>query len=131
MVPLRIILILILAAISSPALAGIANCTVEIEDVAFEVKSKSTSKQTLEFTFQFSPGGEAQRKHFELAGGKYLCTLAFFDLDTGTSLSCERTDDSGYTYFQSDRSGIKEHSARNNLVFRDRDSHFVLNGVCK
>jgi hypothetical protein len=128
---LRMIFILILAALSSPAMADFANCTIEIEDVALEAQTKASSKQTLEFSFSFSIGGKAQRKHFNLAGGKYLCTLAFFDLDSGTSLSCERTDDSGHTYFQSDRSGIKERSARNNLVFRDRASHFVLDASCK
>lgn len=127
----RNFLIPILAALSSSALAGVANCTIEIEDVASEVQSKTRSTQMVEFAFDFSPGGDAQRKNFDLAGGTYLCSLAFFDLDSGTSLSCERTDDSGHTYFQSDRSGIKEHSGRNNLVFRDRSSHFVLNAACK
>lgn len=118
-------------AFSSNALADIANCTIEIENVTAEVQSKTAAKQIVELAFEFSSGEEAQREHFDLSGGQYLCTLAFFHLDSGTSLSCERKDDFGHTYVQSDRSGIREHSARNNLIFRDGASHFVLDATCK
>ena len=119
---------------AAPALgasADTANCTVEIEDVTAEVQSKAAAKQIVQFAFELTPESKAQRKYFQLSDGLYLCTLAFFDLDSGTSLSCERKDDHGDTYVQSDRSGISEHAARNNLIFRDGSSHFVLNARCE
>lgn len=127
----RICLVLLFVVFSPRVFADTARCKVKIENVTSEVQSKTAAKQIIEFTFEFSPGANAQRKHFELPDGQYRCTLAFFDLDSGTSLSCERKGDLGHTYVQSDRSGIREHSARNNLIFRDRASHFVLDATCK
>ncbi len=120
-----------LTVLSSSAFAETARCKIEIENVAAEVQSKSAATQIVDFAFEFTPGAGAQRKHFDLPGGQYSCTLAFFDLDSGTSLSCEKKKDSGHTYVQSDRSDIKEHASRNNLVFRDGVSHFVLDATCK
>jgi hypothetical protein len=120
--------------IAVPALsasADTANCSVEIEDVTAAVQSKAAVKQIVQFAFKLPPESVAQQKHFQLSDGLYSCTLAFFDLDSGTSLSCERKDDQGHTYVQSDRSGISEHAARNNLIFRDGNSHFVLNAGCE
>ena len=131
MVSFRLYWLPLVAVLTSNALADTANCTIEIENVTAEVQSKTAAKQIIEFAFEFSPGTGAQRKHFDPPGGQYLCTLAFFDLNTGTSLSCERKDDSGHTYVQSDRSGIRERSAKNNLVFRDGASHIVLDATCK
>jgi len=121
----------VIAALSSSVLADTANCTVEIENVTAEVQSKTAAKEIVEFAFEFSPGGAAQRKYFNLPGGRYLCTLAFFNLDSGTSLSCEKKADLGDTYVQSDRTNIEEHSAKNNLVFRNGADHFVLNATCR
>ena len=120
-----------LAVLTSSAFADSARCKIEIENVTAETQSKSAAKQIIDFAFEFTPGAGAQRKHFDLPGGQYLCALAFFDLDSGTSLSCEKKKDSGHTYVQSDRSGIREHTARNNLIFRDGSSHFVLDATCK
>lgn len=131
MVSFRIFWIPLAAALSTSAFADTTRCKVEIENVTAEVQSKGAAKQIVEFAFEFTQGAGAQRKHFDLPGGQYLCTLAFFDLDSGTSLSCEKKKDSGHTYVQSDRSGIREHSARNNLVFGDGASHFVLDATCK
>jgi len=131
MVSFRIFWLPLAIVISSSAFADTARCTIEIEDVTAEVQSKSAAKQIVEFAFELTPGAEAQRKHFDLPDKQYLCTLAFFDLNSGTSLSCERKKGFGHTYVQSDRSGIREHFARNNLVFRDGASHFVLDATCK
>lgn len=128
---IRILLLTALLVSANLTFADTARCKVEIENVTAEVQSKSAAKQIVEFSFEFTPVAGAQRKHFDLPGGRYLCTLAFFDLDSGTSLSCEKKKDSGHTYVQSDRSGIREHSARNNLVFRDGASHFVLDATCR
>jgi hypothetical protein len=120
--------------IAVPALsasADTATCAVEIEDVTAAVQSKAAAKRTVQFVFELTPESDVQRKYFQLSEGFYSCTLAFFDLDSGTSLSCERKDDQGHTYFQSDRSGISEHAAKNNLIFRDGNSHFVLNASCE
>jgi len=113
------------------ASADTATCIVEIEDVTAAVKSNSAANRTVQFLFELTPKSDVQREYFQLSGGSYSCTLAFFDLDSGTSLSCEREDDQGHTYFQSDRSGISEHAARNNLIFREGGSHFVLNATCE
>lgn len=113
------------------ASADIANCTVEIENVTAEVQSKIVAKRMVRFAFELTPESKAQRKHFQISDGSYSCTLAFFDLDSGTSLSCERKNNHDHMYVQSDRSGISEHAGRNNLVFRDGNSHFVLNAMCE
>lgn len=131
MISFRLYWVSLVVVLSSNALADTANCTIEIENVTAEAQSKTAAKQVVGFAFEFSPRAGAQRKYFDLPDGQYLCTLAFFDIVSGTSLSCERKDDSGHTYVQSDRSNIKERSARNNLVFRDGSSHFVLNATCK
>ena len=131
MISFRIFWLSIASALSLSAFADTARCKIEIENVTAEIQSKSAAKQIVEFAFEFTPGTGAQRKHFDLSDGQYLCTLVFFDLDSGTSLSCEKKKDYGHTYVQSDRSDIREHSARNNLVFRDGASHFVLNATCK
>ena len=123
-----------LFSIAAPVLsasADTASCKVEIEDVTAQVQSKTAVKQIVQFAFELTPESEAQRKYFQLSDGAYWCTLAFFNLESGTALSCERTDDDGHTYVQSDRSGITEHAGRNNLIFRDGDSHFVLNVMCQ
>lgn len=112
-------------------MADTANCTVEVEDVNAEVEWKAATKYVVEHTFEFVPGSGKQDKHFDLPDGRYSCTLAFFDLDSGTSLSCERKDDLGHTFAQSDRSGIDERATRNNLIFRDGNSFFILDAECK
>ena len=113
------------------ASADTATCIVEIEDVTAAVNSNAAANRTAQFVFELTPKSDMQRGYFQLSKGSYSCALAFFDLDSGTSLSCEREDDQGHTYFQSDRSGISEHAARNNLIFREGDSHFVLNATCE
>ena len=131
MTRLRYCWILLIAAPVLSASAEAVDCEVEIKDVNAQVQKKADSKQVIQFSFESTLEAEARRKHFQLPDGLYSCTLAFFDLNSGTSLSCERKDDQGHTYVQSDRSGISEHAARNNLIFRDGDSHFVLNARCK
>lgn len=123
--------LILMAVPALSASADTATCTVEIEDVNAAVQSKAAVKRTAQFVFELTPESDVQRKYFQLSGGFYSCTLAFFDLDSGTSLSCERKNDQGHTYFQSDRSGISEHAARNNLIFREGNSHFVLNASCE
>jgi hypothetical protein len=116
-------------------LADTSVCTVEIEDVNASVKNKSLEKSVVKQTFNFQPGANPltakQTKFFELPDGLYLCRLDFFDMNTGTSLSCEKKKHKGYTYMQSDLSGIKPNTSRNNLTFRAGKSHFVINSVCE
>lgn len=126
------LLIFLTVAFSSHSWADTAKCTIEIEDVIAEVELKATTKYIVEQTFSFKPDSvEAQRKYFDLSDGRYSCTLAFYDLNIGTALSCEKKEDLGHTFVQSDRSGIEEHAARNNLIFRDGNSFFELNAICK
>ena len=122
---LRQLLLFLAVAFSSNSSADSAKCTIEIEDVTAEVKLKAATKYIVEHTFNFKSGSvETQRKHFDLSDGRYFCTLAFRDPSFGTALSCEKKQDSGHTFVQSDRSTIEEHPARNNLNFRDGKSFF-------
>jgi len=126
----RIYWILLFVFLSPNVWAERANCTIEIEDINAQVQNRSSDKIILQYGFELSPEAEAQRRYFDLSGGQHICTLAFFSLHIGTSLSCERKTDGGYTYVQSDRSGFREHSSSNNLIFKDKTSHFVLNAKC-
>ncbi len=115
----------LLLAISLHSWADTAVCTIVIQEV------NAGTKQTIEHTFIFKPGAhEGQRKHFTLTDRPYLCTLAFFNLNSGTMLSCQ-FDELGHNFVQSDRSVINEAHARNNLRFRYKSSFYVLESVCK
>jgi hypothetical protein len=117
---------LILAlAFSSLSWADTAKCTIEIEDV------NGSTKYKVEQPFTFKPGSSwAQRKHFALPGSKFSCTLAFFDFNSGTMLSCD-LDELGHNFVQSDRSVIDEGHAKNNLSFRYKSSFYFLKSYCK
>ena len=107
--------------------AGVATCVIEIQDV---IKGNN---YTLEHRFFFEKGHEkgAQRKHFETPGNDYVCTLAFFELKNGTMLSCEYKKDMGWTYFQSDRSVLKDDPVTNNLSFRHKSSQIYIKTRCE
>lgn len=120
----KIAFLFLLTAISSTVWADTAKCVVKIEDVNRRTEYK------VEQSFAFNPGSEAQRKHFALPGSAVSCTLAFFDLKTGTMLSCE-LDELGHHFVQSDRSALKEDLPRNNLSFRFKSSFYVLESSCK
>lgn len=111
--------------VSSASLADTAACRIEIEDV----NKGSTYEFQHRFTFQKS--GDAQRKHFETPGNDYACTLAFFELGMGTMVSCEYKRDMGQTFFQSDRSALKDASGTNNLAFRHASAFLVVKTKCE
>jgi hypothetical protein len=115
---------LMLMAFPSVAWADTANCIVEIEDM------NAGSKYKIEHSFRFKPGFDAQRKHFALPGSGFSCTLTFFDLNSGTMLSCQ-LDELGHNFVQSDRSAIDEGPAKNNLSFRFKSALYVLESLCK
>ncbi len=120
----KLTLTFVLTAFSSLTLADAAKCTIEIEDV------NAGTKYNVEQKFSFKPGSAAQRKHFMLPGSNYSCTLAFFDLDSGTMLSCQ-FDELGHNFVQSDRSVVNEKQATNNLNFRYKASFYSLKSTCK
>lgn len=111
--------------ISSVSWADTATCKIKIEDV----NKGSTYK--LEHKFTFKKGGDAQRKHFETPGNDYACTLAFFELEKGTMLSCEYKTDMGHTFFQSDRSVLSDSIVTNNLSFRHGSAFLSLETKCE
>jgi len=111
--------------VSCASLADSATCRIGIEDV-----NKGTSYE-LQQRFTFKKGGDAQRKHFETPGNDYSCTLAFFELGTGTMVSCEYKRDIGHTFFQSDRSALKDSSGSNNLSFRHGSAFLVIKTKCE
>lgn len=122
---LKYSLILLFSLYSCLSLADTAMCTVEIQEVTSGVKQK------IEHAFTFKPGSnEAQRKQFELRDKSFTCTLAFFNLNNGTMLSCE-FDELGHNFVQSDRSAINENRSKNNLSFRYKAVFYVLESSCK
>ena len=123
--------ILLATLLPSISFAAKAVCTIEIEDINASVKNKTIEKSIVKEDFNYEPDGAKQTKFFNLPDDRYLCRLDFFDLNTGTSLSCEKKKDQGYSYMQSDQSGNKSKMNRNNLIFRDGNSHFVINAICK
>ncbi len=112
--------------LSQYAQADTALCKIEIEDI-----NKGSTKYTVEQKFSFTSDGPANRKFFETPGNDYKCTLAFFDLKTGTMLSCGYLKDAERTFFQSDRSGVKESPANNMLSFRHNKAFISLKAHCK
>lgn len=131
MAKFKYLAILLATLLPSISFAATAVCTIEIEDINASVKNKALEKIIVKEAFNFEPGGAKQTKFFNLPDGIFLCRLDFFDLNTGTSLSCEKKKDHGYSYMQSDQSGNKLKMNRNNLTFRDKNSHFVINAICK
>jgi len=123
--------ILLATSLPSISLAATAVCTIEIEDINASVKNKAFEKIVVKEGFNFESGAAKQTKFFNLPDGRHICRLDFFDLNTGTSLSCEKKKDKGFSYMQSDQSGNKSKINRNNLTFRDSNSHFVINAICK
>jgi phosphate-selective porin len=118
-------LIFLFSLYSRLSLADTAMCTVDIQEVT------SGAKQKIEHAFTFKLGSnEAQRKHFELSDNSFTCTLALFNLNTGTMLSCE-FDELGHNFVQSDRSAINENHSKNNLSFRYNTVFYVLKSACK
>jgi hypothetical protein len=122
---LRLLVAIIFITHSSLSLADTVKCTIDVQDV------NVGSKVTVEHNFNFKPGAAAQRKHFDLSGSPYTCTLAFFDPSTGTMLSCANKKDLEHTFVQSDRSAITENSTKNNLSFRDGSTFFTLSAAYK
>ena len=115
----------LLLTLYSTSWADSAICKIEIEDV-----NKGTT-YNLEHKFAFKKGGDAQRKHFETPGNDYTCTLAFFDLNHGTMLSCEYKNDLAQTFFQSDRSVLKDIIVINNLSFRHNKAFIYIKTKCE
>ena len=101
-----------------------AICEIEIEDVV------SATTYSVEHSFESGIGFAAQRKHFDLPGSKIRCTLAFFNLDSGTMISCE-LDELGHHFVQSDRSVLDEQNPRNYLSFRYQSHFYVLKSSCQ
>lgn len=118
------IAILLFTMYASTSSAEVANCEITIE----EVNARTTYEIKHSFTFIPNPDW-AQRKNFQLPGYEHTCTLAFFDFDLGTMMSCE-LDETGHHFVQSDRSGISNDNTRNHLTFRYKSEFFVLEPIC-
>lgn len=109
----------------SASLAETATCRIEVEDV------NKGSTYELQQRFNFNKGGGAQRKHFETPGNDYTCTLVFFETGMGTMISCEYKPDMGQTFFQSDRSVLKDARGANNLAFRHASVFLIIRTKCE
>jgi len=107
------------------ALADNATCTIKIYDV------NNMNSYNIEFKYEYENEGDRQSNYFELPGtSEYACMQAFFDLETGTMISCEYRKDEGYTFFQSDRSGLDEND-ENRLTFRHGTVFVDIQSNCK
>ena len=120
MITRDLILLVFLTGYAAVSAADVAECTISIENV----NSGTTYDIYQNFSFSLNPD-VAHRKHFSLPGYEYICTLAFFDLNIGTMISCS-LDDTGHHFIQSDRTGIKNDNTRNNLTFRFGSAFFRL-----
>ncbi len=119
------VLIILLMGFPLFVFADSATCKIEINDVV------SMNKYYLEYKYQFDKGGAGHFEVFELPGtDDYLCWLAFYDLNTGTMISCEYKKDDGHTFFQSDRSGLEEND-ENRLTFRHGSVFMDVKSSCK
>ena len=121
----RLLIVLFLFVFATYSWADTSKCSVEIQDI------NSGTKYTIEQVFHFETGDSAQRKNFDLPDGQYTCTLAFFDMKSGTMLSCENKSDMGQSFVQSDRSAIEENTAINNLSFRNKDNFYSISSTCR
>lgn len=99
------------------------HCEIEIEDV------NAGTQYTVKHDFKSGEDDWAERKYFSLPGSSIRCTLAFFNLGTGTMMSCE-LDELGHHFVQSDRSAISEKNPKNYLTFRFETYFYVLQSSC-
>ncbi|MBF0315107.1 MAG: hypothetical protein HQK52_16910 [Oligoflexia bacterium] len=109
--------------LSHSVLALGAACKIDMEDINKKLKKS--------FKIDTSKKKSPSKHNFSLPNSDYSCTLAFFDLDSGTMLSCEFNKDMGQTFFQSDRSVVKEHNPVNNLSFRHLNSQIYIESSCQ
>lgn len=122
---LKIVISFLMIGITSMSWAATALCKIEIKDV------NKASTHRLEYKFTFKKDGDIQRKHFEIPGDEYACTLAISGNQKGTMLSCEYMADMGHTFFQTDRSVLSDRIATNNLAFRHKSAFIVVETRCE
>ena len=103
--------------------AETAVCNIDIED------GNGTHYKITE-SYKSHNGAAGNKRAFKLPGSKIECTLVFFDLNTGTSLSCD-FDEIGQNYIQSDRTLLNEKTINNNLTFRYKSKLFTIKTHCK
>ena len=132
---IKIGIVLLLLSNSELSYADVAECEIKIEDIKNSVSKKKLVKTYRLESFSFEAGASAltstQRNYFKLPGNQYNCNLAFVDLSSGISLSCESTENQGYTYFQSEQGGNAGEPNKLFLTFRHASSHFTISALCK
>lgn len=120
----KILFVILSLAASVNCWSADATCKIQIENVV------TGTTYTIEHSFVSDVGVAADRKNFNLPGSEYECTLAYFDRNTGTMLSCQ-LDELGHHFVQSDRSSLDEKEAKNYLSFRYKSSFVILRSSCK
>lgn len=117
---------ILILSIAPKSWADEATCKILIEDNKAQLNNR-LGAFTLEHTFH-----NEGRKHFDLPGSNYSCTLAFYSLKQGTMISCGYNKDGGVTFFQSDRTAVKEGKVLvNNLSFRHNSAQFYIHTTCE
>lgn len=120
----RLIVTFFLFSISVPCWSDAVNCFVRIYDVVRD------TKYTIQEEFNLPVKASGETKHFKLPGTTYKCSLIFYGLDSGTSLSCQ-FDEMGHNFVQSDRTVIDEKSPKNNITFRFDANNYVIKSSCE
>ena len=119
----RVALLIIASLMSAGASAFEAACRIEIRDVTADTEYIVTHE--IEEMSDVAP----DRMSFKLPGSDIQCVSAFFNLDTGTTLSCQ-LGPPGEDMVGSDRSMIEEKNPKNYLSFRHGSEFFVIKTSC-
>lgn len=120
----KILLALAVFSVATYSWANSAKCTIEIWDYS------SNTKYTVEKIFKFPANPPGEHKYFNLPGSTYKCAIGFYNPDIGTNLVCF-FNDSETNFVKSDRTGIKESPAKNNLIFKINEANYGLKSLCK
>jgi hypothetical protein len=120
-----VLAVLLVLLLSNHVFAASVMCNIEIEDVSKGVKYNVQHKPKLSGELDVDKFG------FDVPGSDYRCWFTFFGLGNGSAIACEYNKDMGYTFFQSDRSVMKESPVKNNLSFRHKGSFIGIKTVCE
>ncbi len=121
----KLALVCLFLFVTAPSLwAGVTvKCRIDIEDV------NNGEKYSLEESVIESEASTII--DFEIPGNDFACRLAFFDLKSGSALSCEYKQDGGHTFFMSDRSILEDAVVTNKLTFRHKSSFINIGTICE
>ena len=119
----KVFLAAIVLLASMPSWSKTATCTVEIWDY------EENTKYIVEKLFDYPADPPGEHKYFKIPNSEHTCALGFYNLEMGTNLVCF-LDDSKVYFVKSDRTGIKETAAKNNLIVKFNETNYGLKSSC-